>query len=189
MIYKSRRSLVCFDQSDNLPLLLQSTVGAMRVSAVLSIVTCTAHLTLAATLLRPYPLPDANLSTTSILNHAGYLTSFDDAQWYLDNIPFVDFPDKAVQDVYYYRTSVVKRHLKYAHSGHGWVFTEFIQPVGWASKFQTIPDSAGHQILEARWLRDPRYAKDTISLYTRGGAEALGGITYTQFVNQVLIPA
>lgn len=55
-----------------------------------------------------------------------------------------------------------------------------------ASKFQTIPDSAGHQILEARWLRDPRYVKDTIQLYTRAGAEAISGVTYTHFIHQAI---
>lgn len=69
--------------------------------------------------LRPYPLPDAHLKLTSILNHADYVGDLSEPQWYLDNIPFVDFPDQSTQDVYYYRASVVKRHLKYAHEGHG----------------------------------------------------------------------
>lgn len=79
---------------------------------------------------RPYPLPTAYTGTL-FLNHSSYLTGFDEPQWYLDNIPFVDFPDQSLQDVYYYRTSVIKRHLKYTHQGHGWSFTEFIQPVAW----------------------------------------------------------
>lgn len=131
---------------------------------------------------RPYPLPDAHIKTTSFLNHSSYVEDLHDPQWYLDNIPFVDFPDKSVQDVYYYRTSVIKRHLKYNHPGHGWSFTEFIQPVSWASKFQSIPDSAGHHILEARWIRDPNYVKDVIQLYTRGGLEVISGLTYTEFI-------
>lgn len=81
--------------------------------------------------LRPYPQPDTFLKSTSILNHSSYISNLDEPQWYLDNIPFVDFPDKSVQDVYYYRSSVIKRHLKCAHEGHGWSFTEFIQPVAW----------------------------------------------------------
>jgi hypothetical protein len=136
--------------------------------------------------IRPYPLPDSYLLTTSILNHPSYVGTFDDPQWYLDNIPFVDLPDKSIQDVYYYRTSVIKRHLKFAHEGHGWLFTEFIHPVAWASKLQTIPDSAGHQILEGRWLRDPRYTKDLISLYMRAGVEDLTGITYTHYVHRAI---
>lgn len=80
---------------------------------------------------QPFPPIDSYLSTTNILNHSSYVDSFDEPQWYLDNIPFVDFPDTAIQDVYYYRATVIKRHLKFAHEGHGWSFTEFIHPVAW----------------------------------------------------------
>lgn len=137
--------------------------------------------------IRPYPLPDDFVLTKSILDHQSYVSSLDDPQWYLDNIPFIDLPDKNIQDVYYYRTSVLKRHLKYSHEGHGWLFTEFIHPVSWASKLQTIPDSAAHQILEGRWLRDPSYTKDLINLYVRAGIEALGGISYTHYVQRAIL--
>ena len=134
--------------------------------------------------IRPYPNVDAYLKTTSFLNHSSYIANFDDQQWYLDNIPFIDVPDQALQDVYYYRTSVIKRHLKSFHEGHGFIFTEFIQPVTWASKGQTIPDSAAHQIVEARWLRNPRYTDDIIQLYTRGGVEILSNVTYTHYIHR-----
>ena len=138
---------------------------------------------------RPYPLPDSFLSSTSILNHSQYVQGLDEPQWYLDNIPFVDFPDPQIQEIYYYRTSVLKRHLVYTHESHGWIFTEFIQPVPWSSKFQTIPDSAPHQIQEARWLRDPSYVKDVIITYTRGGVETLAGVTYTHYLHQSFLEA
>lgn len=136
---------------------------------------------------RPYPVPDDYLATTDFLDHASYLQDLDDAQWYLDNIPFVDLPDQSMQDVYYYRTSVVKRHLKWGHEGHGWVVTEFIHPVAWASKLQTIPDSAAYHILETRWLRDPYISRDLIDLYMRGGVEKLIGISYTHFIHQAIL--
>lgn len=71
--------------------------------------------------IRPYPIPDATLaaSTTSILNHTNYLKGIHDPQWYLDNIPFIDLPDSLLQDLYYYRQSVVKRHLKFERQGTG----------------------------------------------------------------------
>ena len=81
--------------------------------------------------IRPYPLPSSVLSTTEFLNHSSYIQGFDEPQWYLDNIPFIDVPDPSLQEVYYYRASVIKRHLKYAHEGHGYSFTEFIHPVSW----------------------------------------------------------
>ncbi|KAF2094936.1 Six-hairpin glycosidase [Rhizodiscina lignyota] len=136
---------------------------------------------------RPYPLPDSYLKSTNILEHATYVKSFDDPQWYLDNIPFVDFPDQHIQDVYYYRATVIKRHIKWGHEGHGWLFTEFIHPVSWASKLQTIPDSVGHHLVEGRWLRNPNYIKDLILLYTRGGVEVLSGITYTHYLHDAIL--
>ncbi|KAK1820537.1 hypothetical protein LTR12_004985 [Friedmanniomyces endolithicus] len=116
-----------------------------------------------------------NISFGTILNHSSYLEGLDDHQWYLDNIPFIDTPDKSLQEVYYYRTSVIKRHLKWVAEGEGWVVTEFIHPVSWSSKFQTTPDSAPHQVVELRWLRDLNYNKDVIQQYTRGGVEKLSG--------------
>ncbi len=113
----------------------------------------------------------------------------DEPQWYLDNLPFVDFPDLQIQEIYYYRASVLKRHLVYTHKNHGWIITEFIQPVPWSSKFQTIPDSAPHLIQEARWLRDPSYVKDVINTYTRGGVESLAGVTYTHYLHQSFLEA
>ncbi|EMC94647.1 hypothetical protein BAUCODRAFT_158207 [Baudoinia panamericana UAMH 10762] len=136
---------------------------------------------------RPYPPVDGYLQTTHFLNHPAYLTGLDDNQWYLDNIPFIDFPDQSLQDVYYYRASVIKRHLKWVAEGEGWVVTEFIHPVSWASKFQTIPDSAPHHVVELRWLRDPNYVKNFIEQYTRGGVEKLSGITYTHYMHRAIL--
>jgi len=146
----------------------------------------TAPLTLAANL-RPYPVADSYLQTTSFLNHSSYLNGLDDHQWYLDNIPFIDVPDKSLQNVYYYRTSVIKRHLKWVHEGEGWVVTEFIHPVSWASKFQTIPDSAPHHVVELRWLRDLNYVKNLIEQYFRGGVEKVSGITYTHYMQRAAL--
>lgn len=56
-----------------------------------------------------------------------------------------------------------------------------------ASKLQTIPDSAAHQILEARWLRNPQFVKDTIQLYTRAGCEVQSYITYTHYVQRAVL--
>lgn len=141
----------------------------------------------AATNPRPYPQADAYLQTTSFLDRESYLTNLDDHQWYLDNIPFIDIPDTNIQDVYYYRASVIKRHLKWAHEGHGWVVTEFIHPVAWASKFQAIPDSSPHHVVELRWLRDLNYVKDLIQTYTRGGLERINGVSYTHYMHRAIL--
>lgn len=70
---------------------------------------------------RPYPPADGYLQTTNILNHTSYLQGLDEPQWYLYNIPFIDVPDQQIQDVYYYRTSVAKRHIKWTYGAAGWM--------------------------------------------------------------------
>lgn len=59
--------------------------------------------------------------------------------------------------------------------------------MSWASKLQTIPDSAAYHILEGRWLRDQNIAKNLIESYTRGGVEYLSGITYTHFIHRAIL--
>lgn len=75
---------------------------------------------------RPYPPVDAYLQTTNFLDHAAYLEGFDDKQFYLDTIPFIDIPDQQIQDVYYYRMSVIKRHIKLTYGAAGWIATEYV---------------------------------------------------------------
>lgn len=113
----------------------------MRLSgiAITALVSLLPSLCLTQDPIRPYPVPDSYLKSTSFLDHESYVSGFDDPQWYLDNIPFVDFPEQSIQDVYYYRTSVIKRHLKYAHEGQGWVFTEFIHVSSKSFNLTSVP--------------------------------------------------
>ena len=49
----------------------------------------------------------------------------EDAQWYLDNIPFFECSDKQIEQVYYYRWKLYKAHIRNV------VITEFINHVPW----------------------------------------------------------
>ncbi|CAG2168070.1 unnamed protein product [Oppiella nova] len=44
---------------------------------------------------------------------------FAEHQWFVRNIPFIEIPDKHIEDVYYYRWSSLKRHLRYTITGTG----------------------------------------------------------------------
>ena len=105
---------------------------------------------------------------TQFLDHASYLTGFNDPAWYESNIPFVDLPDSSVQDVYYYRWRVWKEHLRYTNPTDGWVLTEFLDCCGYAAPYQAINAAAGHQISEGRWVRDQRYLDDYIQFWLTG---------------------
>ncbi|KAI0868237.1 Six-hairpin glycosidase-like protein [Hypoxylon argillaceum] len=116
---------------------------------------------------------------TSFIDHENPISGFLGRTFLRDNIPYLDIPDKLIQDVFYYRWTSLQRNLRYVTAGTGYMCTEFVHPVGYAKAFGTIDAAAGHQIDEARWLRDTTYADDYIQLYTRGPADPL---QYTQWI-------
>jgi hypothetical protein len=83
-----------------------------------------------------------------------------DWDWYKANIPFFECPDTDIQTTYYYRWELLTKHLTYGSPASGYTFTEFIDRPFWSGAFGAISCPAGHQLYEARWLRDPRIARD-----------------------------
>jgi len=81
----------------------------------------------------------------------------DEQAWIAGNVPLLRCPDAVIQDVYYFRWAVYRRHLR--QTPGGWVVTEFIQP-GPGGKHGTINAAAGHHLYEGRWLRDPCFLDD-----------------------------
>ncbi|EHL03334.1 hypothetical protein M7I_0553 [Glarea lozoyensis 74030] len=127
------------------------------------------------------PLPENILKqTTSFLDQSTPIKDFFGQTFLKQNIPFIDIPDKGIQDVYYYRWSSLQRHLRYTVAGTGYVITEFVQPNGYATTLNTIDAAAGHQIDEARWLRSNFYNDDYIQAYTRGPGNS------TQYTHWIL---
>src|SRR4051812_17523887 len=83
-----------------------------------------------------------------------------DWDWYRANIPFFDCPDPDLVTTWYYRWELLTKHLTYGSPNSGYSFTEFIDRPFWSGTYGAISCPAGHQLYEARWLRDPRYARD-----------------------------
>ncbi|HVK14427.1 MAG TPA: discoidin domain-containing protein [Gemmataceae bacterium] len=83
-----------------------------------------------------------------------------DWDWYLANVPAFECPDADVQTTYYYRWELLTKHLTYGSPNTGYTFTEFIDRPFWSGAYGAISCPAGHQLYEARWLADPRYARD-----------------------------
>ena len=89
------------------------------------------------------------------------------AEWFKANIPFFECPDRPIEEVYYFRWGVFRRHLK--HTPDGWIVTEFLPRVPWAGKHNAISCPAGHHFREGRWLRDPKYLDDCAVFWLRKG--------------------
>lgn len=88
-------------------------------------------------------------------------------EWFIENIPFIDVPDRQIMDVYYYRWEMYKRHLRNIGE-HGYVITEFAPSVPWEGPYSTIVAAAGHHIYEGRWIKDKRYLDDYIDFWYKG---------------------
>jgi hypothetical protein len=82
-------------------------------------------------------------------------------EWFEQNIPWLEVPDKDLEEIYYFRWYSFQKHIK--RTPDGFIIDEFLDDVPWAGKFNAISAAAGHHIREARWLRNPTYVQD----YTR----------------------
>jgi hypothetical protein len=95
-----------------------------------------------------------------------------DWDWYKQNIPFFDCPDPDLVTTYYYRWELLTKHLTYGSPNTGYTFTEFIDRPFWSGTYGAISCPAGLQLYEARWLRDPRIARDYLRYWFKTpGAE------------------
>lgn len=107
----------------------------------------------------------ADGATAQVLNQRQLLeqeTFWDnrDWDWYQRMIPFFECPNRDIQTTYYYRWEVLTKHLTYGSPRSGYTFTEFIDRPFWSGTYGAISCPAGHQLYEARWLREPDIAED-----------------------------
>lgn len=87
----------------------------------------------------------------------------------MSHAPRVLLPDPALEQTYYFRWWVYRKHIKDTPDGR--VVTEFHPDVPWAGKYNTIVCSAAHHTDEGRWLRDFPVLDEYIPfLYQKGGA-------------------
>lgn len=90
-----------------------------------------------------------------------------DWEWYAEQIPFFECPDADLTTTYYYRWELLTKHLTYGSPNSGYSFTEFIDRPFWSGAYGAISCPAGHQLYEARWLRQPRIARDYVRYWFR----------------------
>ncbi|WP_285786077.1 NEW3 domain-containing protein [Microbispora sp. NBRC 16548] len=105
---------------------------------------------------------------TAFLDHDALVSGYAEPEWYKANIPFLEVPDREIQNVYYYRWSTYKRHIRYTDSATGDVITEFHNPPGYSAPLGGIVAAAGHHVYEGRWLRDTRPVDDYLTYWLQG---------------------
>jgi len=85
------------------------------------------------------------------------VTNEESWNWMSQNIPFFESSDKSIEEMYYFRWWVFRKHIR--KTPEGFVITEFLPDVPWAGAHNTVSASAGHQFYEGRWLRNPEYLR------------------------------
>ena len=100
-----------------------------------------------------------------VVNHVPDARAWD---WLEKNVPLFEAPDADFEETWYYRWWVLRKHLVKTQGG-GFVFTEFLHPVGHATEHNAISCALGHHIYEARWLRDHRYVDDYLRFWLESG--------------------
>ncbi|MEJ7710711.1 MAG: hypothetical protein WKF84_12795 [Pyrinomonadaceae bacterium] len=118
------------------------------------------------------PLSSSTARDALVLNPDAFraqLGDEDEAAWLKRNVPFFECPDAAIQEIYYYRWRVFRKHIK--HTPDGFIVTEFLPPVEWAGKHNSICCPAGHQFREGRWLHNQKYLDDYAVFWFRKGGE------------------
>lgn len=139
---------------------------------------------------KPKPLGFSTLpplaSNRLILDSAklqGYVTQFnaDDEELYAnvpnkdafsfldENIPLFECPDQDFERTYYFRWWTYRKHVK--KTSDGYVITEFLPPVPWSGRHNTISCPAAHHYYEGRWLRNTGYLDDYSVFWLRKGGE------------------
>ena len=88
-------------------------------------------------------------------------------EFIVKNAPLLECPDKDIERTYYFRWWTYRKHIKLTPDG--FVITEFLPPVPWSRKHNTICCPAGHHYYEGRWLHDTRYLDDYSVFWLRKG--------------------
>lgn len=83
-----------------------------------------------------------------------------------ENVPLLECPDKELEEIYYFRWWIYRKHIKKTPTGH--IITEFLPPVSWAGPYNSINCPACFHIREGRWLKDTQgFIKDYINFWLR----------------------
>jgi hypothetical protein len=88
-------------------------------------------------------------------------------EWMKSNVPLFTCPDHAVEQIYYFRWWVFRKHIRQTPAGL--IVTEFLKPVKHAGEYNALSCAFPHHVAEGRWLADPRFLDQDIHYWLRSG--------------------
>src|SRR5699024_1125497 len=99
-----------------------------------------------------------------------YIKNSEAWPWLEHAMPLFECPNKQLEETYYFRWWVYRKHLK--KTSDGFVITEFLPEVPWSGKHNTINCAVGHHLKEGRWLAHSEdYLIDYINFWLKKGGD------------------
>ena len=65
-------------------------------------------------------------------------------EWMLGQIPYFECPDQTLEETYYFRWWVYRKHIK--ETPEGYIIHEFHPDVDWAGAYNSINCASGHHL-------------------------------------------
>ena len=88
-------------------------------------------------------------------------------EWMKRNVPFFTCADGNVEQIYYFRWWVYRKHIK--KTPLGFIITEFLKPVNHAGEYNALSCALGHHVAEGRWLHDRQFLDQDLFFWLRSG--------------------
>lgn len=99
-----------------------------------------------------------------------YISNKEAYKWMEEQVPYFECSDSIVEETYYFRWWVYRKHIK--KTPEGFIITEFLPEVPWAGPYNSINCAAGHHINEGRWLRNgKKYMEDYLYFWLKGSGD------------------
>lgn len=87
--------------------------------------------------------------------------------WVDEEVPRFECPDKEIEETYYFRWWLFRKHIK--ETGEGRIITEFLPQVSWSGAYNSINCASSHHLSEARWLvQDRKLSSEYLHFWFRG---------------------
>lgn len=91
-------------------------------------------------------------------------------EWMSREVPCFECPDKTIEEIYYFRWWLFRKHIKQTEEGR--IITEFLADVPWAGAYNSINCASSHHLSEARWMKkDQELSKEYINFWFRGSGD------------------
>jgi hypothetical protein len=92
--------------------------------------------------------------------------------WIREEVPHFECSDKVIEETYYFRWWVFRKHIK--NTDEGRIITEFLPKVSWSGPYNSINCANGHHLSEARWLvKDQSLFEEYLKFWFKGSGNEL----------------